>query len=46
MNATVDKVKETVDEVIETVEEVIETVSTEVEKARGILSRLFACFKA
>ena len=40
------EVKEKVDEVIETVDEVIETVSTEVEKARGILSRLFACFKA
>ena len=40
------EVKEKVEEVIETVEEVIETVSTEVKKAHGILSRLFACFKA
>ena len=35
----------TMNEVKEKVEEVIETVSTEVKKAHGILSKLFACFK-
>jgi methyl-accepting chemotaxis protein len=42
---TVEEVTETIEEVTETIEEVTETISVEVKKARGILSRLFVCFR-
>ena len=42
---TIEEVSETIEEVTETIEEVTETISVEVKKARGILSRLFVCFR-
>ena len=45
VSETIEEVKETVEEVTETIEEVTETISVEVKKARGILSRLLACFR-
>jgi uncharacterized protein YoxC len=42
---TIEEVTETIEEVTETIEEVTETISVEVKKARGILSRLLACFR-